>query len=86
MYFSNDVFGCNLSNVNPLKCLSINNQECNVSPEIVNVNSYEPLFFFSFTIKRSKHSGSCNNPYAKLCAPDVVKNLKFLIECQELMK
>ena len=51
MYFSNDVFGCNLSNVNPLKCLSINNQECNVSPEIVNVNSDEPVFFFLLLLK-----------------------------------
>ena len=38
-------FGCNLSSVNPLKCVSINNQECKVRPEIVNVNSKEPIFF-----------------------------------------
>ena len=33
--------------------------------------------FFPFSIKISKYSGSCNNindPYAKLCLPDV-KNL-----------
>ena len=28
-----------LSNVNPLKCISMNNQERKVRPEIVNVNS-----------------------------------------------
>ena len=34
--------------------------------------------FFPFSIKASKCSGSCkniNNPYAKLCIADVVKNL-----------
>ena len=37
--------GCNLLSVNPLECVSINNQECKVRPEIVNVNSKEPVFF-----------------------------------------
>ena len=34
--------------------------------------------FYSFSIKTSKCSGSCNHindPYAKMCVPDVVKNL-----------
>ena len=55
----------------------MNSQECIVRLEIVNVNSDEPVFF-PFSIKTSKCSGSCNNindPYAKLCVPDVVKNL-----------
>ena len=33
--------------------------------------------FYPFSVKASKYSGSCNNindPYAKLCVPDVVKN------------
>ena len=37
--------GCNLSRVNPLECFSINNQECKVRPEIVNVKSDEPVFY-----------------------------------------
>ena len=37
------LFG-SLSNVNSLKFISMNNQECKVRPEIVNVNSNEPLF------------------------------------------
>ena len=44
---------------------------------LFHVNSEEPVFF-PFSIKTSKCSGSCNNiidPYAKLCLPDVVKNL-----------
>ena len=63
------------SNVNPLKCVSINNQECKVRSEIVNVNNNEPLFF-PFSIKTSKYSGSCNNIsdfYAKLCVPNIIK-------------
>ena len=65
------------SSVNSLECISMNNQECRVSPKIVNVNSSEPLFC-PYSIKVNKYSGSCskiNNPYAKLCVPDVVKNL-----------
>ena len=74
-------FGCNLSSVNPLECVSMNNQECKVRPGIVNVNSNKPLFYL-FSVKISKCSGSCNNnnnPYAKLCVPDVVKNLNLKV-------
>ena len=73
-------FGCNLSNVNLLKCISLNNQECEVRPEIVNVNSDETVFFL-FSIQTSKCSRICNNindPYAKLCVPDVVENPDFV--------
>ena len=62
--------GCSLPSVNSLKCISMNNQECKVKPQIVNVSP--------FSIKISKYSDSSNNindPYAKLCVPDVVKNL-----------
>ena len=38
------LFSCNLSSVNPLEWVSMNNQECEVRPEIVNVNSNEPVF------------------------------------------
>ena len=53
------------------------NQECKVRPQIVNVNNNE-LVFFPFSIKKSKCSGSCNNindPYVKMCVPNVAKNL-----------
>ena len=53
----------------------MNNQECKVRPQIANLNRDE-LLLFPFSIKTSKCSGSCNNinnPYAKLCVPDVVK-------------
>ena len=38
-------FGCNLSNINPLKCISMSNQECKIRPKIVNVHSDEPKFY-----------------------------------------
>ena len=74
-------FGCNLSSVNPLECISINNQECKVRPEIVNVNSDGPVFY-TFSIKASKCSGRCINiydPYTKLCIPDVVKTMNIKV-------
>ena len=57
------------------------NQECKVIPQIVNVN-WDDLACFLFSIKRSKCSGRCNsfnNPYAKLCVPDVVKKLNVKV-------
>ena len=59
----------------------MNNQECKVRSEIVNLNSNEPIFY-PFSIKTSKCSGSCSNindPCAKLCVPDVVKNLNIKV-------
>ena len=74
-------FDCILPSVNSLKCISMNNQECKVKLQNVNVDSEEPVFF-PLTIKISKCSGSCNNindPYAKLCVPGVVENLNIKI-------
>ena len=74
-------FGCSLSSVNPLECVSMNNQECKVRPEIVSVNCNESVFY-PFGIKTSNCSGSSNNindPYAKLCLPDVIKNINVKV-------
>ena len=60
-----------LTSVNSLSCISMNNQECNVRPQIVIVNGDGSVFFL-FSMKTSKCSGSCNNInnlYAKFCAP-----------------
>ena len=68
------LFSCNLSSVNPLECVSMNNEECKARTENVNVNSNN-LVFYLFSIKISKCSGSCDNinePYAKLCVPHAV--------------
>ena len=71
MYFGN------LSSVNSLECISLKNQECKVRPEIVNINSNDPILY-PFNIKINKCNGNCNNindPYAKICVPDIIKNL-----------
>ena len=81
IFISTIIFYGSLSNVNPLECLSMKSQECKVRPEIVNLNSNEPIFY-PYSISTSKCSGSCNNingPYPKLCVPDVVKNLNIKV-------
>ena len=57
------------------------NQACKVLPEIINVNSSNPVFY-TFSIKKNKCSGNCNNindPYAKICVPGVVKDLNVKV-------
>ena len=57
------------------------NKEYKGRSEIVNVNSDEPVFC-PCSIKKNKCSGSCNNinnPYAKICVPDAVKNLNVIM-------
>ena len=44
-------FGCNLSSVSWLECVSMNNQECEIRPEIVNVNSND-LYFILLVSKQ----------------------------------
>ena len=69
-------------NVNSLlNCISMKNQECKVRPEIINVNSNEPIFY-PFSIKTNKCSGSCSNindPYTKICVSDVIKDLNVKV-------
>ena len=58
----------------------MNNQECKTRTKI-NINNNEPVFY-PFSIKVNKCSGSCNNindPYAKLCVPDIVKNINVKV-------
>ena len=82
MLFVERTFFCfNPSNLNSLECVSMNNQGCKTRTEIININNNEPVFY-PFSIKVNKCSGSCNNindPYAKLCVPDVVKNINVKV-------
>ena len=64
-----------------LYCISMKNQECKVRPEIINVNSNNPIFYL-FSIKINKYSDNCNNinnPYAKTCVPDVIIDLNVKV-------
>ena len=55
----------------------MNNQECRIRSDIVNVNTDEPVFHpYSITINKCK--GSCNtinSPYSKLCVPGTIRNI-----------
>ena len=60
-----------------MSCTSLKNQEYKVRPKIADINSNNPIFY-PFSIKINKCSANCNNinnPYAKICVPDTVKDL-----------
>ena len=70
------IFSCNILNVNSLECVSMNNQECKIRSEIINVYTNEPMFY-PYSIKINKCKGSCNtinDPHVKFCVPDTIKN------------
>ena len=71
-----------LSNfTNALDCISIKNQECKIRPEIIHINSNNPIFY-PFSIKINECSGNCsniNNPYAKICVADVIKDFNLKV-------
>ena len=59
----------------------MNNQACKARPETINVNSNNPVFY-PFSIKTSKSSANCNNinnPYAKICVPNIIKTLNVKV-------
>ena len=74
-------FSYNLLNVNFLECVSMNNQECKIRTEIINLNcnnlNTNDPFFYPYIIKINRCKGSCNtinDPYAKMCVPDQIEN------------
>ena len=74
-------FSCNALNAIPLNYVSMINQEYRIRPEIININSNETTFYPN-SIEVNKCNGSCNNindPYAKLCVPDVVENINVKV-------
>ena len=56
VFYIGSLFLSSLVNTTYLNCISMKNQECKVRPEIVNVNSNEPVFYL-FSIIISKCSG-----------------------------
>ena len=50
----------------------MNNQECKIRTEIINLNTNEPMFYpYSIEINRCKgSSNTINDPYAEICVPD----------------
>ena len=68
-------------NAIPLSCISIKNQEYKVRPKLVDIDRNNAIFY-PFSIKINKCSGSCNNtndPYAKICVPNDVKDLNVKV-------
>ena len=66
----------------------MNNQECKIRPDIIDINANESLFY-PYSILANKWSGSCNNindAYAKLCVPDAVTNVRVFNLSQQIMK
>ena len=81
MFFVGLTILSGFASVNSLICISMNNQECKLRPQVLNVNGDEPVFF-PFSTETSKFNGSCNNInylYVKICVPDVVKNLNATV-------
>ena len=80
LFLSNLVSTTSLNAI-PLSCISMSNQPCKARPEIINVNSNNPIFY-PFSTKANKCSGNCNNindPYSKICVGDNVKNLNVKV-------
>ena len=80
-YFVKKVFVLGLTVLlnftNALECVSMKNEECKVRPQIISINSNDPMFY-PFSVKVNKCSGNCyniNDSYARVCVPDTVKNL-----------
>ena len=71
----------NFTNVIPLSCISMKNQECKTRLQVINVDSNNAIFK-PFSIKTSKCCGNfknINNPYSKICVPDIVKDLNVKV-------
>ena len=54
----------------------MNNQECKIRTEIINLNANEPMFY-PYSIKINRCKGSCNtinDPCAKICVHDQIKD------------
>ena len=80
-FFGFDGIAFSPLNVNSLECVSTSNQECKARPKVIDVNSNEPVFY-PYSIKISKCSGTCgsiDNPYVKLCVPDIVRNINVKV-------
>ena len=50
VFYIGSLFLSSLVSTTPLSCILMNNQACKVRPQIINVNSNEPVFY-PFIIK-----------------------------------
>ena len=71
IFFKKVLILVSISTANSLKCVSLKNQKCKVK-----------YMTFPYKIKVDKCVGSCNdvnNPYFKVCTPDIVKNISVKV-------
>ena len=71
----------NILKVKALECVSVINKKCMSRPKVIDLNKDE-LVFYPYRIKINKCSGSCNtinDPFAKLCVPDITKNINVKV-------
>ena len=52
MFYIESLFLSSLVSTTSLNCISMKNQECKVRPEIINVNSNEPIYFILLVLKQ----------------------------------
>ena len=67
--------------VKTLECVFVINEKCMSRPKIIDLNKNEPAFY-PYSIKVNKCSGDCNNingPMAKLCVPDIVRDINIKV-------
>ena len=70
-------FSHNILLTSSLKWYSLDNQECKIRPEIINVNNKEPIFYLHKT-KMNKCVPSCNtidDLYGKKCFANDIENI-----------
>ena len=68
------LFDCSVLSVNFLESVSMNTQECKIRTKIIDINNNEPTLY-PYSINSIISCYSINDPYGKLCVPDVVKNI-----------
>ena len=81
LFFKGLTILSSFTNASSLSCISMINQVCKARPQIVNVNSNNPIFY-PLSIKISKCSSNCyntNDPYSKIYVPDIIKNLNIKV-------
>ena len=66
-----------------LECVSVTNQKCMPRPKILDVNEgLGEALFYPHNVLVNKCSGSCdtiNNPMAKLCVPNMIKEINMKV-------
>ena len=73
----------NVLKVKTLECLSVTNQKCIPRPKILDANEgVGETLFYPYNVLVNKCSGSCDtldDPMAKLCVPNVIKNINMKV-------